>query len=360
MTATTVSEQAALDETLQPVDVIASSSLANAGLMQLVVGHYSTQVLTMLAQTGVLDALGDGRLAATELAEPLGLDPRALHRLLRAGATLRVLDHHGDETFTITDTGHFMRSDYPFSMASLAKVQGMPWHWQPWTHAVDALRNGRSFSEAHEDRGFYEYLQGHPGATAAYAAAMNDLAQQGQLLALPLHDWSGYDTVIDIAGGEGSVLLAALEQKPDAKGILFDLPEVAARFQPDGHPHPAASRVAAAGGDMFEAVPAGGDCYVLSMVVNDHDDEHVSRLLRNVHGAMRPGGTLVVLDMTLPAPGTPSFASLVDIECLVVSGGVCRTEEQLRTLLAEAGFSLRCTRRGISPVCVHEADWRDR
>ncbi|MFE3986078.1 methyltransferase [Nocardia tengchongensis] len=341
-------------EPLGPVDVIGNSGLPIAGLLQLIIGHYSTQAISTLTRLGVPDALGESSLSADELAVALSVDKTSLYRLLRTGATFRVLDHGADDRFTLTETGQFLRKDVPFSMHDMAIVHGEPWLWNAWGHATEAVRTGATYFEHQFGTGFYEHVDADPVRTAQYSGAMANLAGQA-LLAIGGYDFGQYKRIVDVAGGEGGVLIPILQMHQTVTGVVFDLPQIAARAHDRIAAAGLADRATAVSGDMFGELPADADCYLLSMVVNDHQDEQAIKILQNCRNTMGAEGTLILLDMTVPSAGTPSFASLIDLDCLVASGGRCRTEQELKELLAAGGFTLKAVYRGISPICLIEA-----
>ena len=51
-----------------------------------------------------------------------------------------------------------------------------------------------------------------------------------------------------------------------------------------------AERCDLVGGDYLEAVPAGGDVYMLSRILMAYEDDRSVRLLRNCHRAMAEQG----------------------------------------------------------------------
>ena len=74
-----------------------------------------------------------------------------------------------------------------------------------------------------------------------------------------------------------------LAEAPQAKGVLFDLPGVV-----QGVTETLDGRIECAGGDFFEGVPFGGDCYTMKHILHDWSDEHCRTLLqqgRRAHGA---------------------------------------------------------------------------
>ncbi len=100
-------------------------------------------------------------------------------------------------------------------------------------------------------------------------------------------------------------------------------------------------------GDFFDAVPAGGDAYVLSWILHDWDDRSAARILANCRGAMREGGRLLVIEMVIPSgeepPASPDLDRLIkaaDLEMLAIVGGRERTAAEYRELFMNAGFEL--------------------
>ena len=55
-------------------------------------------------------------------------------------------------------------------------------------------------------------------------------------------------------------------------------------------------RVEVVGGNFFDAVPAGGDAYVLKAIVHDWEDEDSVAILRACREAIVPDGALLVVE----------------------------------------------------------------
>ena len=77
----------------------------------------------------------------------------------------------------------------------------------------------------------------------------------------------------------------------------------------------------------------------LVRVVHDHDDTAVQRLLRAVHAALPPGGTLLLAE---PMAGTAQAPAMGDAYfgwyLLAMGSGRPRTAAELSALLRGAGF----------------------
>jgi hypothetical protein len=136
---------------------------------------------------------------------------------------------------------------------------------------------------------------------------------------------------------------------------VFDRPHVVdaarAAIQAKGYQE----RCQAIGGDFFQAVPPGGDLYVLKFILVDWKDADAVRILHNCRTAIAPDGKLLVIEMTIPDDNRPSPGQLFDLNMLVMTGGQERTESEYRALLAEAGFRLARFIPTGSPFQVLEA-----
>jgi demethylspheroidene O-methyltransferase len=77
----------------------------------------------------------------------------------------------------------------------------------------------------------------------------------------------------------------------------------------------------------------------LIRVIHDHDDEAAIAILRAVHDALPPGGTLVVAEPMSGASGTEKMGDVYFAFYLMAMGsGRVRTASELEALLRQAGF----------------------
>jgi tRNA A58 N-methylase Trm61 len=84
------------------------------------------------------------------------------------------------------------------------------------------------------------------------------------------HDFSGYRRIVDVGGGHGALLAAVLDRYSGPLGVLFDLPDVVETARGAIDRHIVAGRVEKVAGDFSEAVPPGGDAYLLKWIDPGH------------------------------------------------------------------------------------------
>jgi hypothetical protein len=148
-------------------------------------------------------------------------------------------------------------------------------------------------------------------------------------------------TLVDVGGGHGSLLAAILKQNPTLKGVLFDQGAVIARAENDKYlaARGVVQRCRLESGNFFEAVPKGGDAYIMKYILHDWNDDECVKILANCRAAMNEKGKVLVVDNVVSAGNDPSWGKLLDIQMLII-GGRERTKEEFAALFAAAGLKL--------------------
>jgi hypothetical protein len=169
------------------------------------------------------------------------------------------------------------------------------------------------------------------------------------------YDFSGIGTLVDVAGGHGSLLGAILKANPAMKGVLADMPAVIEGARRHFEAANLADRCKVAPLNFFESVPAGGDAYLMKHIIHDWDDERSNTILKNCHRAMAGKGKLLLAETVMVPGNDPEFGKWLDLAMLVYAGGCERTEAEYRDLLAAGGFRLTRIVPTQSPLSVVEA-----
>jgi ribosomal protein RSM22 (predicted rRNA methylase) len=155
------------------------------------------------------------------------------------------------------------------------------------------------------------------------------------------YDFSSIQTLVDVGGGHGSLLVAILQVNPPLKGILYDQSTVIAGAESQIAAQGVSDRCQRIAGNFFESVPSGGDAYILKHIVHDWGDEQVIAILKHCHRAMPEQGKLLVVEQVIPPGNDPFVGKLLDLNMLVMCPGGCeRTEAEYHSLFEQAGFQL--------------------
>jgi SAM-dependent methyltransferase len=321
-------------------------------MQQLITRSLLVQAIPVACRLGIPDLLASAARTAEELAEATSADPGALLRLLRALTGLDVVTADGDQ-FALTSLGRTLCSG-PRSAAASVLFLGSPLVWSAWGALGDAVLDGNAAFRHVHGTGFFDYLSQHPNELAAFQAFMSAQSRQQIPAVLAAYDFGSAQTIVDVGGGQGALLAALLTEYRTARGVLFDRPDVVAHAGPVLGP--VASRCEVVSGDFFATVPAGSDTYVLKLVLHDWDDERAGRILRNIRGAILPGGRLIIIESVMPPGDEYHHAKFLDMNMLVLTdGGGERTEREYRTLLEGAKFAFVRVVSTAAPVSLVEA-----
>jgi spermidine synthase len=166
--------------------------------------------------------------------------------------------------------------------------------------------------------------------------------------------------VADVGGGEGTLLARVLAANPSLRGVLIDQPHVVATAPSVLQAAGVADRCAVQAGDFFAVLPPA-DVYMLSWILHDWSDADALRILERCREALRPNGSLLLVESVVPAGNGPHPSKMGDLTMLLFNGGGReRTAAEWRTLLAEAGFALQHVIPTMLPQSLLEARPLDR
>jgi SAM-dependent methyltransferase len=311
-----------------------------ARMVQLLNAHVVAQALYVTAQLGLADLIAAGTTSVDELASATGADGPSLGRLLRMLVGEGVLREGADGQFALTPLGDTLRSDSPDSVRERALYLAAPEVWSAWGAFGHSILTGAAAFEHLHGTPFYTHMAQHPQVGAHFNGWMTRSSELDNAAVVAAYDFSPFRTVVDVGGGQGATLAAILQAYPGPRGVLLDLPAVVAHAAPLRAAE-MVERSEVIGGDMVEAVPPGGDAYVIKMVFTGEPDERAVQVLRNCVAALAPDGRILVVDIVYPSGDEPSAARAMDLLMLTLFGrGRIRSEAEFRALFAEAGLRL--------------------
>ncbi|ELS56114.1 methyltransferase [Streptomyces viridochromogenes] len=312
-------------------------------LIRLVFGGMATQVVGLAVRLRLPDAIGEGERTADGLAADFESEPAAMNRLLRGLAALGVLRESKPGVFALTPVGELLRADRSPSFHSLARMLTDPAVATAWQHLDHSVRTGGPAFDHVFGRDFFAYLADDPDLSWLYNAAMSQGTGGIAGLVAAHQDFSGVRTVVDVGGGDGTLLAAVLRAHPSLRGVLYDSAAGVAQAGEVLAAAGVADRCAVEAGDFFAAVPEGGDLYLLKSVVHGWEDERAARILAHCRRALPAHGRIVMVEHllpdTVPADAVPT-TYLNDLNLLVNGNGLERTRGDFEQLCAAAGLTV--------------------
>lgn len=324
-------------------------------LLQMITASWVSHAIRAMVALNLADHLADGSRTAGELAEATGADAPTLARFLRALAALGVVSHDAEGRVGLTPLGEPLRADDPGSLRPYVLSIAAPYVEQAWHELPQALHTGKpSFPVVH-GLGLWDYLGAHPNEGTLFDAAMTGSADLRSRALPAVVDLSTVGTLVDVGGGQGRILAAALTSAPGLRGVLVDRAEVLPGAELFLAAAGVRNRCELVIGDFLKSVPEGGDAYVLAVVIHDWPDVQAIAILGNCHRAMAPGTRLWLVEQAIKPGDEYDRAKLLDMLMLVLFGAQERTADEYRVLLEAAGFGEVMVHPTDTPYSVIEA-----
>jgi len=309
-------------------------------LWPMISAYYVPQMIYVVAKLGIADILKDGVKNCDELATATGTNAPALYRLMRALASVGIFVEKEQGYFDLTPVAVYLQSDIPDSIR-WAAIMFAEEQYKVWGELLYSIKTGASAFDHVYGMDLYQYLAQNPEQGEIFHKAMTSIAITREDAAITTdYDFSSINILVDIGGGRGSTIAEILKANPTMKGILFDCAPALEGAKELIKTAGVLQRCEFTVGDFFKSVPSGCDAYILKRILHDWDDERAIAILKNCHRAMAKKGKILVVERLIPLGNEPFAGKLIDLDMLVMTGGIERTEKQCRSLFEAAGFKL--------------------
>ena len=313
---------------------------AQVAMLQLISGFWISRAVFVIAKLGIPDLLAGGAKTAEELAQLTEVHAPSLFRILRALVSVGVLTGDSDNRFALTPLSETLVTNAPGSLRWFAVSELGQEHYPAWGNLMHSVKTGEIAFDDFFGMDIWAYFQRNPEDAAVFNDSMSGMTAAVNESLTTLYDFSKFKTVVDVGGGHGALITRILKSNPDAKGVLYDAPQVVSGAEDRLNAAGLSDRCEAIGGDFFKSVPAGGDVYVMKWIIHDWDDDKAIRILKNCRTQMNPESRLIIVDCVVPESTEPHFAKFIDLNMLVMTGGKERTQNEFAKLFEAAGFKL--------------------
>ncbi len=313
---------------------------ASVQMLQIISGFWISRAVYAIAKLGIPDLLKTGPKTADELAAATNMHGPSLFRLLRALASVGVVSSQNGDGFGLTPLSETLVTDAPGSLRWFAVSELGQEHYPAWGNLMQSVKTGEIAFDHFFGADVWKYFSQNPEDAAVFNDSMSAVTAATNEAIVRLYDFSHFNTLVDIGGGHGGLITNILESNPHLKGVLFDAPEVIEGSRRKIAEAGLADRCETVSGDFFNAVPGGGDAYIMKWIIHDWDDQKAITILKNCRTQMQPNCRLILVDCVVPETDEPHFSKFIDLNMLVMTGGKERTEKEFDQILGAAGFKL--------------------
>ena len=360
-----------------------------------------SQAIYIVAKFRIADYLKNGPKSVEELAEQSKTHPDSLYRLLRMLSSVgiftetvekedgeKVINNNNKRKFDMTPKAALLHSETKGSIRNFALMFGL----ESFNRAINdlsySIETGENSFKHANGLDMFEYFQQDQNRKDAqiFNSAMASLTSSYASSISSMYDFSQFNTVVDIGGGQGIILSILLKNNPNLSGILFDLPhaiESAKNQHINESTNPRSedskdflSRCKLVEGDFFKSIPLGADGYIIKNVILNWDDDSAATILKNCSQAMektkskattstttmtvndasqdddkqnKNNPKLLIIDLIMPEGNKPFIGKFIDIVMLALTHkGRIRTEKEFHKLLNSSGF--------IITKIIHQSD----
>ncbi|MFH8385282.1 methyltransferase [Kitasatospora sp. NPDC018058] len=320
-------------------DVLAGKDEADARLWAM--AHLATPMAIRVAATlRIADHIADEPRTARELAEPTGADGGALDRVLRHLTAKGVLRRDDSGRYALTALGEPLRTDHPAGLHAMLDIEGAVGRAElSFAQLLHSVRTDEAAFPRQFGHTFWEDLAEDPARAASFDSRMGaDLIAARGADIVSGYDWGSLGHLIDVGGGNGSLLIALLSAYPGLSGTVFDLPDTAEAARKALAEAGLAGRGDVVPGSFFEQLPPGAGGYLLSSVIHDWNDRDARAILRRCAEAAGADGKVLIVER-IGADGE-SPGTVMDLRMLAYYGGKERGVAELTALAEDAGLSV--------------------
>jgi ubiquinone/menaquinone biosynthesis C-methylase UbiE len=320
-----------------PDDLLERAALA-ANMVPLPAGHAflgmtSGRVIGVAQRLGVFGKLLDGPATAGRVAEELELQVPGTRLLCENLAALGFLDQDG-HTFSVAKRARKWVD--PASETYIGTfLEHTTTYWEWYGDLERIVREGGSFEIHREPAEDAEYWRLY--ITGQYELARLSAAEVAKAIKLPPQPTA----LLDVAGAHGWFAAALCKRHDRLKATVLDLPGSARVGREIIAKAGMSDRVEHRDGDMFETDLGGPyDGALVFDIIHHLSGEQIVALLRRVREAMKPGGTVAVLDMFRSDARRQRFsAAMLGLFFHLTSGADLHSPDELAAYFTEAGFS---------------------
>ena len=308
-------------------------------VFDMAIGAMKSQVISAAAELKIADFLKDAPKGIDEIAEHTGTNSSALYRLLRALDSIGIFNENNDGLFELTPMASVLLSDLPVSLRSFAMLTGERAWWNSWGKLLYSVKTGKPSFDRVFGMDFVEYLEKNPGYADTFNECMTSVSIVNNPGVVESYNFSDFNKIVDVGGGQGSLLSAILEANEGVTGILFERPQMIRSL--NNYKIGDCQRIECIGGDFFRSVPDGGDVYILKQIIHDWSDDLCVKILQNCKKAMVKKGRILVVEAVIETGNADEISNLFDLHMLVTSeGGKERSAFEFESLFRKAGFEL--------------------
>jgi len=310
-----------------------------APLFDTYVAMFTARAVMAGASLGIFAALAERPDDAPGLAGRLDLDPPGVEVLVTALHALGYVEPADGGRYAVTAATRKWLLAEATSVAAFATV----FDYDMWDHIgrlEEGIRSGQPIGlhERPPDDPYWE----------RYMRGLFELSRLGSDIVARLIGARDPRSALDLAGGHGEYSMALCRRHDGLTATVVDLEGAARIGRAIVAEQDMGDRVGFRVGDLFEIdLGSDHDVAMANSITHHFDEERNVAMLRRAREALRPGGTMAILDLERGEPGKrgTQIGTLTGLLFYVTSHARTYSGRELEGFLEAAGFERVRSRR---------------
>ena len=309
-------------------------------ILQLGFAFWGSKTFLSAVELGVFSELAEQPLTADQLRERLQLHPRSARDFFDALVALGMLQRDGDLYRNTPETDHFLvrgKLSYIGGILEMSNERLYPF----WGSLTEGLKTGQPQNEVKTGgAGLFETLYRDRDRLQLFLAGMTGLSMGASLAIAQKFPWEKYQTVVDVGGAQGGLLVQLGLAHSHLRGTNFDLDVVGPIFEEYVAANGLSERLKFQPGDFFNEPLPTADVITMGHILHDWDLEQKRMLLDKAYQALPEGGALIVFEALIDDERRQNaFGLIMSLNMLIETpGGFDYTGKDCTTWMRDAGF----------------------
>jgi hypothetical protein len=294
-------------------------------IMQVGMGFWASKTLLSAVELQLFTNLGSEQMTGDEIAERIGLHPRATYDFLDTLVALRLLDREGEGSDgryrNTAETETFLDKEKPTYVGGILEMANARLYGF-WGDLTEGLKTGKAQNEIkHTGKPMFDELYSDPARLEQFMQAMQGISLGNFLALAEKFDFSKYQTLCDVGGATGQLCTTLAARHEHLTCTSYDLPVVAPIAERAIAASGVADRVSVASGDFFDDPIPDADIITMGLILHDWNLDRKMQLINAAYQALPEGGAFIVIENLIDdARRENSFGLMMSLNMLIEFG----------------------------------------
>lgn len=303
-------------------------------LIDLASRYWESAALNAAVSLGIFPLLAMGSATADTVTTRLQSSPQHTEALLDSLCGLGVLEKSNKNYSIPRHLEALLDPASPDCLLGALAFNGDL--FQLWAKLPECIQTGTPAMPANP------HLGSDPNRMRRFVEGMHSRAGIMARGVLPALYPRPHSKILDVGGGPGTFSIKLLERDPTLTATVLDLPPVVQAAAEIHAGNPALERLTFQGGDYHTAdFPADQDIVLYCGALHQEPESGIHDLFQRMKAALKPTGTLHVVDLMVSAERTePVYSALFQLNMMLMrpASRVYSTDDLL-AILRETGFT---------------------